>query len=157
MTAIAKPLVPNQTWIVRDDGRKIGTLNKEKTGYVFFTHGTKIEFSDLKEAQALMGLDVEQATKPIKAKPESTVYGYACKNKAYNPLYDVKRKLPIYTKSAKSTSKHCAGYYLIKFPKNWVKSFSPKLITLERYPYKGPFRTESEVREELVKVNRERS
>jgi hypothetical protein len=68
-------------------------------------------------------------------------------------MYDVKRKLPLFTKSSKSKSLYCAGYYTIKFEKGWVKSFCPKLITIERYEYRGPFKTELEMRTELSRVN----
>ena len=69
-------------------------------------------------------------------------------------MYDVKRKLPLFTKSAKVKSLYCAGYYIIKFDKGWVKSFCPKQITVERYETKGPFKTEIEMRQELSRVNR---
>jgi hypothetical protein len=69
-------------------------------------------------------------------------------------MYDVKRKLPLFTKSKKSKSAYCAGYYIIRFDKGWVKSFCPKLITIERYEFKGPFKTEIEMRSELSRVNR---
>jgi hypothetical protein len=49
---------------------------------------------------------------------------------------------------------YCAGYYIIRFDKGWVKSHCPKLITLERYPYNGPFKSELEMRSELSRVNR---
>lgn len=156
MNSIAKPLIPNQTWIVENNGKKLGTLNKEKSGYVFLSHGTKIEFHDLNEAKQLMNLDVEPVVAVKKQTKSSEVYGFSTKTTAHNPLYDVQRKLPIYTKSLKSTSRHCAGHYVIKFPKGWVRSFCPKLITLERYPFKGPFHTDAEVRLELAKAHRER-
>ena len=156
MNSIAKPLIPNQSWIVENNGRKLGTLNKEKSGYVFLSKGTKIEFHDLKEVTEQMHLVVEPVINAKKQPKVLEVYGYETKTTPHNPLYDVQRRLPIYTKSAKSTSKHCAGHYVIKFPKGWVKSFSPKLITLERYPYKGPFHTDAEIRVELAKAHRER-
>jgi hypothetical protein len=67
-------------------------------------------------------------------------------------MYDVRRKIPLFTKSEKSKSVYCAGYYVVKFDKGWVKSFCPKLITLERNDFKGPFKTELEAREELGRV-----
>ena len=155
MNTIAKPLIPNKEWIVEADGIKLGTLSKEKTGYVFLSKGTKIEFHDLKEVQQAMEMFVEPPS-TVKASKTKDVYGFETKTIPHNPLYDVQRKLPIYTKSAKSTSRHCAGHYIIKFPKGWVKSHCPKLITLERYPYKGPFHTDAEVRKELAKAHRER-
>jgi len=156
MSGIAKPLIPNKEWIIEDNGRKLGTLSKEKSGYVFFGKGTKIQFHDLKEVQQTMEIFVEPPSS-LKVSKNKEVYGFETKTIPHNPLYDVKRKLPIYTKSAKSTSKHCAGHYIIKFPKGWVKSHCPKLITLERYPYKGPFHTDFEVRTELSKAHRERT
>jgi len=49
---------------------------------------------------------------------------------------------------------YCAGYYIIKFDKGWVRSFCPKLVTLESYDYKGPFKTEFTMREELKNANK---
>ena len=68
------------------------------------------------------------------------VYGYPTNHTAYNQIWNVQHKLPLYTKTAKSSSYHCAGYYIIKFDKIWCKSSSPKLITLQRYQFLGPFK-----------------
>ena len=67
-------------------------------------------------------------------------------------MYDVRKKLPLFTKSNASKSLYCAGYYVIKFNKGWVKSFCPKVITLERNEYKGPFKTEFEMKQVLSNV-----
>jgi hypothetical protein len=65
-------------------------------------------------------------------------------------MYDVRRKLPLFTKSSQSKSLYCAGYYIIKFNKGWVKSFCPKAITVERYPYQGPFMDKLEMKTVLA-------
>jgi len=151
----AKPLIPNKEWIVEDDGKKIGTLSKSKGGYIFFNNGLKVTFDNFEQAQQDLHFEVEPKHK---VKQETwEVYGYATKMKPYNPLYDVKHKLPLYTKSSKSQSQHGAGHYVIKFPKGWVKSFCPKLITLQRYPYMGPYHTDADARQQLSKVNREQN
>ena len=72
----------------------------------------------------------------------------------YNAMYDVRKKLPLFTKSNASKSLYCAGYYTIKFNKGWVKSFCPKLITLERYDHRGPFKTEVEMRSVLSSMSK---
>jgi len=59
----------------------------------------------------------------------------------------------MFTKSKKSKSLYCAGYYIIKFDKGWVRSFCPKMVTCENYVSKGPFKTELEMRLELSKEN----
>mgnify|MGYP003343531863 CR=1 FL=1 len=68
-------------------------------------------------------------------------------------MYDIRKKLPLFTKSNQSKSLYCAGYYIIKFEKGWVKSFCPKLITLNRYPFQGPFMTKEEMSEALKAAN----
>ena len=86
---------------------------------------TKISFSNLVEIQAPVTDDFE-------------VHGYPCKTKPHNEIFDVKRKLPLYTKTPKSQSFHCAGYYIINFDNGWMKSYCPKLITLTRNQFEGP-------------------
>jgi len=69
-------------------------------------------------------------------------------------MYDIQKKLPLFTKSKDSKSLYCAGYYTIRFEKGWVKSFCPKLITLQRYEYQGPFKTDLEMKQVLSRVNK---
>jgi hypothetical protein len=64
-------------------------------------------------------------------------------------MFNVQKRLPLFTKSPESKSIYCAGYYIIKFDKGWVKSLCPKLITIERYESKGPFKTELEMKQVL--------
>ena len=159
MNAIAKTLVPNKSWLVEDDGVKLGTLNKEKKGFSFYRNGVKIDISDAKEVKKQFGLEeLEEVRKSIKAQKKEVplfVYDYPCASKPHNPVYNIIKKLPIYAKSSKSKSLYCAGYYVIKFRKGWVKSFCPKLITLERYEYQGPYKTETEMRTVLNTVSKQ--
>lgn len=160
MSATAKVLVPNKVWILNDQGTKLGTLNKEKKGYAFFRKGVKTELQDISEVRAKFGDDLFKESleshKPAnKLTDLKTIYEYPCGSKPYNPVYNVKKKLPIYAKSSKSKSLYCAGYYVIQFRKGWVKSFCPKLITLERYPYYGPFKTELEIKNLLNQINKQ--
>ena len=82
------------------------------------------------------------------------VHGYPTRTIPYNSMFDIQRKLPLFTKSEKSKSVYCAGYYLIKFNVNWLKSYCPKLITVERNEYMGPYKTELEMKLALSHVNR---
>jgi len=161
MTAIAKVLVPNKSWIVEDGGKKLGTLNKEKKGFSFYRKGQKIDFVNKNAVKAQFGEDITQEIeRPVKSLQTPTidqfnVYEFPCNTKPCNPVYNIKKKLPIYAKSNKSKSLYCAGYYVIQFRKGWVKSYCPKLITLERYPFKGPFKTEEEMKSVLSNMSKE--
>jgi hypothetical protein len=78
-----------------------------------------------------------------------TVHGFPCSQNPYNPMFDVQKQLPFYTKTPKSKSQFCAGYYIICFEKGWRKAYCPKMITLSRYKYKGPMKTKIEMQHVL--------
>ena len=158
MITTAKVLVPNKFWILENDGEKFATLSKDKKGYSLLCKGQKIEVHDLTEIKERFGITInESAIKKEKLSKDTTtdIYGFPVNGRAYEPLWNVQKRLPIYAKSSKSKSLYCAGYYVIKFRKGWVKSFCPKLITLERYPFKGPFKTEIEMRTVLNSVSKD--
>ena len=156
MISTTKVLVPNKEWLIKNGEFKIGSIIKQKKGYTFNRNGRSIPFYDLDEIKSQLGF-IELA-EPIKKTADTitnkAIYDYPCSSKPYEPVYSVKDKLPLFAKSSKSKSQYCAGYYVIKFRKGWVKSFCPKLITLERYPYHGPFKTEQEMKSMLNTVNK---
>ncbi|NDG33112.1 hypothetical protein EB118_23975, partial [bacterium] len=142
MNLISKELIPDKEWILKDGDNKIGSIQKNKKGYNLYKNGKRIQF------KAIDNLGIELPKKNLESKIEFSevhqIYEYPCSSKPFEPIYNIVKKLPIFTKSKKSKSHFCAGYYIIQFRKGWVKSYCPKLITLERYPYKGPFKTETE-------------
>ena len=151
-----KPLIEGKFWLIEAEGEKLGTLTKEKKGYSFMRKGQKVDIADLAVFQTLFGITVteeqlkkEKQSAKIAQSKDYSIYEFPCSSKPFNPVYDVRQKLPIYSKSDKSKSQYCAGYYVIKFRKGWVKSFCPKAITIERYPYKGPFKSELEMKQVL--------
>lgn len=152
----AKPIVENSFWVVEDDGLKIGILRKkENNKFMLSSNGRERYFTKKSELIRVFGKDfLKNLPKATISKSDSKeVNGYPTKTKPYNVTIDVKKKLPLFTKSHDSKSLYCAGHYAIKFnSKGWVKSFCPKLITIERYPYLGPFKTEDELKEALSNV-----
>jgi hypothetical protein len=160
MSSTAKIIVPNKEWLIQDGGVKIGGISKDKKGYAFYKKGRKISFRSLTEINTAFGVALsEESVKKIKEEAAENknyaIYDFPCSSKPYGPVYNVKKKLPLFAKSDKSKSQYCAGYYVIKFRKGWVKSFCPKLITLDRYPFHGPYRTEAEMKAVLNTVNKQ--
>jgi len=155
MTTVAKVLIPNKSWLLEDNGLKIGTLNKERSSYSIIKNGQKIPVGTAKDVKEKLGITFTESLKTVKTEvKEFSVYDFPCGSKPYGSVYNIRKKLPIYAKSSKSKSQYCAGHYVIKFRKGWVKSFCPKLITLERYPFHGPFKTESEMKQMLGTLGR---
>jgi hypothetical protein len=64
--------------------------------------------------------------------------------------------LPIYAKVEGKGIYYAAGYYCIQFEKGWKKSHGPKLATLLRYGYEGPYKTEIEMRQRLKELNKKK-
>lgn len=157
MNSTAKVLIPDKEWLVKDNDRKIGAITKNKKGYIFTRKGKTLDFKTLNDVKAQLGIELfEESFKKVAREPEVksySIYDYPCRTKPYEPVYSVKEKLPLYAKNAKSKSRYCAGYYTIQFKKGWVKAYCPKLITLQRYPYHGPFKTEDEMKTMLTVVN----
>ena len=158
MTVKASTVLKNKFWIVEDNGEKIGTLSYNDDRYMFSSRVETIFFDSKRQMKKKFGSDIvwTDITPVAKSVPDEkyVVHGFPTSVSPYNTMYDVKRKLPLFTKSQKSKSSYCAGYYIIHFDKGWVKSFCPKLITIERYNFEGPFKTDMEMRSELSRANR---
>jgi len=152
MTIKAKEILDGKFWILENQGVKVGTLSISDDKYIL-SDGTNTKFIDTKRQLEKDIGKVSWTKLEITEKLDKEMNGFPTSCVPFNPLYDVQRNLPLFTKSDKSKSHYCAGYYIIKFEKGWVKSFCPKSITLERYPYKGPFKTNIEMRTELSKAN----
>lgn len=151
----AKEIIKNKFWIVQDNGENIGTISFNDEQYMLSDAKGSRFFSSTKQLQKSFNKPVSWTNLEIvETEPSKEVNGYATSCVPYNSMYDIKRKLPLFTKSKKSKSLYCAGFYIIQFEKGWVKSFCPKLITIERYVSKGPFKTEIEMRQELSRVNK---
>lgn len=157
MTIEAKTILKDKFWIVEDkeNKKRIGTICWDEDRYMFTDGSETCFFNNKKQIKKKFGVDIiwSDVAQIPSTTQEHFVHGFPTSVAPYNTVYDLKRKLPLFTKSDKSKSLYCAGYYIIKFDKGWVKSFCPKLITVERYETRGPFKTDLEMRQELSRVN----
>jgi hypothetical protein len=143
---IAKPVIKNKFWVVEESGQKIATIQARDDGGYAYVHDDQREyFPSVKNLKQKYNIRFGPIEKPKKENIK-TVYGYPITGRAYNQVWDVQRRLPIYSKTLKSKSLFCAGYYLIKLNQEWSEQFCPKNITIGRYEYVGPFRSQQEMR-----------
>jgi hypothetical protein len=154
MTTTAKPIIKDKFWIVERDGNKIGTISVDDERFVFSSKDGVIYFDNKKQLEGSLGRTVFERDPGAVAEVEKVVHGYPVSTTPHNTMLNIKQGLPLFTKSPKSSSLYCAGYYIIQFNKGWVKSFCPKLITLDRYPFKGPFKDTMTMRQELSNVSK---
>ncbi len=152
----AKTLVKDKFWIIEENGTKLGTLQKkDNNGWIFLSKKDRKEIFHTSESlRERFGIDILET----KVEPEVTeepniedyqVHGFPTSQQPFNPMFDVQKQLPIYSKTPKSKSLFCAGYYIICFEKGWRKAYCPKMITLQRYKFKGPMKTKIEMQQVL--------
>jgi hypothetical protein len=150
---VAKPVIKNKFWVVEDHGQKIATIQARDDGGFVYVHDEQREFFPtvkiLKQKYNIKFGSLEK----LKRENNKTVYGYPISGKSFNEVWDVQRRVPIYSKTAKSKSLFCAGYYLVKLNGNWAEQYCPKNITLSRYEFQGPFKTKEEMLHNLRKYN----
>lgn len=149
----AKPVIKNKFWVVEQAGQQVATIQATSEGVVLVKGSEREKFVNFKLLSAKYNIHVGRATRT--ARPmisQHDIYGYPADCRPYNELYDVRRRLPFYTKSAKSKSYYCAGYYAVMLNDQWVEQFCPKSITISRYSFHGPYRTSSEAARKITSL-----
>jgi len=149
---IAKPVVKNKFWILEDSGQKVATIQAVDEGGVALVFGSKREmFASFKMLKNKYNIQIAKSEFKNTHLPE--VHGFPIQGRAYNAVFDLQQRIPIYTKTIKSKCFFCAGHYWIFQNDTWVQSFCPKLITIKRYQYLGPFHSEQELQENQPCLN----
>jgi hypothetical protein len=142
---VAKPVVKDQYWILKEDNQKVGEI-ENSNGELKFRFKDPARFKTVKmngrPTNIEFELPIERSTPPA-----NFVHGYEVKGAVYNPVWDVKQRLPLFTREDKSKSWFAAGWYLVRQHRNWKAVQHPKLITLQRYPYQGPYHTKEQANE----------
>lgn len=143
MTIVAKPIIDKQYWIIKQDNRKIGALEAEPDGYTLRIEDKVAKFKTIPMVRKNTNIVFEPAEK-ITPPSVTQVHGYNTGCRAYNAMWDIKHRLPLFTKERKSKSWYAAGWYAVKQHRSWRLFHNPKLIVLDRYQYQGPFHTQQE-------------
>jgi hypothetical protein len=140
MTLVAKPVIDKQFWILQDGDRKVGNVEACAGGYQVKINNQTAQFKTIRMAAQRINIQFETPARTIDvAKIVNQVHGYPTSGRVYNPMWDVKMKLPVYTKTNKSKSWFAAGWYRVRKGRGWSVVQDPKLIMLQRYSYLGPF------------------
>jgi len=139
---VAKPVVDNEFWILQQDDRKVGNVEACADGYQVRINNQVAQYKTISMVEERFKIKFESAplTHTHKVKI-NIVHGYPAAGQVHNPVWDVRHRLPIYTKTNKSKSWFAAGWYSVKKGRTWKTVQDPKLIVLERYSYRGPFYT----------------
>lgn len=140
---VAKPIVKDQFWVVTDGERKVGNVQANSAGYEVILNGNTLQFDNTKDIKKQTKISF-QPMKSNKTKVGMPYPEYPTTAKTFNNIFDLKRKLHIFTKTKKSKCFHVAGWFVIEQNGQKQVVFCPKYIFVQRYQYIGPFKTEPE-------------
>ena len=147
---VAKTVIPNQYWILREHDKKVGNIEAAPDGFRVRINNTVQKYKSLPTIRQSVHIEFQDTHTSPSATTENSVNGYHTTSRPYNPIFDIRHQIPLWTKEAKSKSWYAAGWYRIKQGKNWSVEECPKLIMLERYTYKGPYKTKEEANDQSV-------
>jgi hypothetical protein len=142
---VAKPVIKDKFWILQEDDHKIGNIEAISDGYSIRINDSITKVKSISSIRKNSEFAFEAPPVFKKSAQLDCVHGYSTEVRVHNGMWDVRNKLPLFTKTKKSKSWYAAGWFLLKQKKNWEVVRNPKLISLQRYPYKGPFKTKEEV------------
>ena len=140
---IAKPVVKNQFWIVTDGDEKVGNVLADGSGFEVKLNGNKTHYKNTKAIERITNIQFENVGK-FKTKTDTPFTEYPTTSKVFNSILDVKRKLHLFTTSAKSKCYHAAGWFNITQGAEQKAVFCPKYIFIQRYGYTGPYKTKED-------------
>lgn len=140
---IAKPIIKDQYWVVTDGSQKIGNVTIEGSKVNLRINGVSKYFENTTELKRHTQIRF-QTLKTNAAKANLPLAQYPTTSRVYNSMLDIKRKIHLFTKTTKSKCYYAAGWYIINQNGTFEKIFCPKYIFIQRYPYHGPYKTESE-------------
>ena len=146
-TLIAKPVVKNQFWIVTDGTKKVGNVIAEGSGYEVKLNNKSEHYETTNAIEKFKKIKFEKLNTNPNENPLFNEFPTPAK--VYNNVFDVKRKLHLFTETPKSKCYHAAGWFMIKQTDEFASIFCPKYIFIQRYEYSGPFKTESEAKSSI--------
>ena len=97
---------------------------------------------------------INQLKEDLSSSNDSVITKALTKTRAKGNEQLIDPLIELYTKTENSQSFFCAGYYVVHWEDGSNSpSYCPKLITLSRYEFDGPFKTRIEMQETLRRAN----
>jgi len=145
VTIHAKPIIKDTFWVLTAEDKRIGEINKKKTDGYNLTIGTKVfKYKSMNVLKANVNIEFAKLI-TAKERDANQVHEYPTDDLPFNGVWSLQQKAPIFTKEENSKSWFAAGWYLVKQNKIWRQDFCPKLITLQRYDYFGPYKSQNDL------------
>lgn len=143
-------IVKNKFWILEEAGVKCGIIRMLTEGTYSITQDEITKNVSLDELRSIYGNNILAAeSKPVTMatnKSDEKLNNYPCKHIPFkHETMEIKdTQIDTYTKNSTSRVRYAAGYFGLHFTGVWRKAYSPKIDTLNKYRFVGPFKTPDE-------------
>jgi hypothetical protein len=144
---VAKPVIENQYWILQKDNQKVGNIEARDGGFQVKIHNSVNQYRTIDLAAQRADITFVSAGGNTIDQKTNLVHGYPAAGRVHNAVWNIPLKLPLFTRSTKSKSWFAAGWYAVYRNRTWRAIYTPKLIALQRYKYRGPFQTEQQAQQ----------
>ena len=94
---VAKPVIDNQYWILKQNNQKIGNIEASADGYVVKIQNQISNYKTMPMVREVIDITFEPP-ETVTAPPNDSVHGYKTGCKTHNGLWNVQLKLPLFTK-----------------------------------------------------------
>lgn len=142
---IAKSVLSNKYWILESNGKKVGTIQAiEAGGFSLVANQERKKYASINSLSAEHNIFFDSKKTKKSSRNLNLIDDYPISGKAYNVIWNVKKKFAAYTKTKNSKCHYCAGYFVLKLQDEWQIVFCPKLIMVNRYEFLGPFKSLSD-------------
>ena len=146
MTFELRTTKEGESWLVLNDGVKVAAVHKSEDGYILARNGHVQNLGSARNVRKQLGVKDWDPGQPVeKTTIHADLDGFSVDSEQYfNAAIEVQRRLPVYTTEPNSKCYFAAGWYRIRIKGRDRVQFCPKLLTLNRNQFWGPFHTESE-------------
>lgn len=150
--------ITEKSWLVLTDTMdRIGLLSEQQNKFILLIKGLRTSFDNKTEINNFFNEDIFSNVTKLKedSSKEFFIDGYLAD---FNNPHEISddHALPLYAKTPTSKIYYAAGYYCVNFPKGHMPAFCPKLATLDKYGYEGPYKSDKEMKFILAKLRKEK-
>jgi len=94
---IAKPVIPNQFWILKDGENKVGNIEAGPNGFAVKIGNQIQSYKTISTIKQKVAISFESINSTV-VSTDKTVHGYPTDGETHNAIFDVKHQVPLWTK-----------------------------------------------------------
>lgn len=146
MNLKVKTAAPGLSWLFYDQDRRVAAVHKTDQGFLVAQQGVTTRASNTKAVRKKLGVQDWEPESEVQTNfSKIDLDGYSADtDQYYDPMIELRRRLPLFTKVIGSKCFFAAGWYRVQIGNKYKVMSCPKLLMLNRNRFWGPFYTREE-------------